>query len=127
MMKNQLVMLLTLLFTNLSFANFIEVGLVEKGEELVSVLSDKNGKTLYTFDVDSENQSNCHGGCLVTWPALTTELQTLPKPFGVLQRSNGELQVTLNGSPLYFFIGDQNPGDINGDNLGGTWHIINFK
>jgi len=126
-MKNQLVMLLALLFTNLSFANFIEVGLVEKGEALISVLSDTNGKTLYTFDLDGENQSNCHGGCLVTWPAFTTDLQTLPKPFGVHQRANGEFQVTLNGSPLYFFIGDQKPGDINGDNLGGTWHIINFN
>jgi predicted lipoprotein with Yx(FWY)xxD motif len=126
MMKKQMVTLALLLISQVSLASFIQVNLVEQKENLITVLADSNGMTLYTFDVDSTDQSNCHGGCLVTWPAFTTKHETLPAPFGVHQRDNGELQVTLNGAPLYFFIGDQKPGDINGDNIGEVWHIINF-
>ena len=125
-MKKQLVTIFALLISQVSLASFIQVNLVEQEEALISILADSNGMTLYTFDVDSENQSNCHDGCLVTWPAFTTEHETLPAPFGVHQRDNGELQVTLNGEPLYFFIGDTKVGDINGDNIGQVWHIINF-
>ncbi|WP_127716334.1 hypothetical protein [Halobacteriovorax sp. HLS] len=125
-MKKQLVTIFALLISQVSLASFIQVNLVEQEEALISILTDSNGMTLYTFDVNSENQSNCHGACLVTWPAFTTEHETLPTPFGVHLRDNGELQVTLNGEPLYFFIGDKKIGDINGDNIGQVWHIINF-
>ena len=89
-----------------------------------TVLAATNGLTLYTFDIDQDGVSGCFDQCLVTWPALTTEEDTLAAPFGVHVRPDGVKQVTLDNSPFYFFIGDSMEGDINGDGLGSVWHII---
>ena len=37
------------------------------------VLTDAAGRTLYTFDKDQTNKSNCAGGCLQAWPAYVAE------------------------------------------------------
>ena len=44
-----------------------------------------------------------------------------------MRRSNGVLQVTLDGLPLYHFAGDNAAGQANGQSLhgfGGTWHVL---
>ena len=35
-----------------------------------SILTDKTGRTLYSFAVDAAAQSNCNGNCAVTWPVF---------------------------------------------------------
>lgn len=84
----------------------------------------KTGLTLYTFDVDDAGVSNCFGRCLNAWPVFATEEDSLEEPFGIHTREDGTKQVMLNDEPLYFFVGDQAEGDINGDDLNGVWHII---
>ena len=44
---------------------------------------------------------------------------------GTTQRANGTLQVTYNGEPLYFYSKDAAPGDVNGQNVGGVWFVVN--
>ena len=44
-------------------------------------------------------------------------------PFGVTTRTDGKKQVTLDGHPLYTYAGDVAPGDVNGDGIGGVWHL----
>lgn len=89
------------------------------------VLADSNGMSVYTFDPDGPSQSNCHGQCLDIWPAVTVEdISKVELPYGTLVRDDGTLQLTLNESPLYLFIGDQKEGDINGDMLHNVWHIV---
>ena len=39
---------------------------------------------------------------------------------GTIRRSNGELQVTYQGIPLYLFVGDHAPGEVSG-NIKDTW------
>ncbi|HEX5148041.1 MAG TPA: CHRD domain-containing protein [Candidatus Limnocylindrales bacterium] len=83
-----------------------------------------NGMTLYTFtkDVAGSGKSNCTGGCLTAWPALTVPAGTTPTgdatvtgQLGTIVRAdNGQTQVTYNGLPLYFFQNDKAPGDTNG-------------
>lgn len=83
-----------------------------------------NQMTLYTFDKDvaGSGTSNCTGGCLTTWPALTVAAGETPTggagvtgTLGTITRAdNGALQVTYNGLPLYFFSKDTAPGDTNG-------------
>jgi len=83
-----------------------------------------NQMTLYTFDKDvaGSGVSNCTGGCLTTWPALTVAAGDTPTggagvtgTLGTITRAdNGALQVTYNGLPLYFFANDKAPGDTNG-------------
>ncbi|HZI44358.1 MAG TPA: hypothetical protein VFD53_04000, partial [Ilumatobacter sp.] len=33
-------------------------------------------------------------------------------------------QATYNGWPLYFFAGDDAPGDTNGQGQGGVWYVV---
>src|SRR5262245_34204022 len=37
---------------------------------LGTILVDQDGKTLYLFEADSMNKSNCSGACLSLWPAV---------------------------------------------------------
>lgn len=89
------------------------------------VLTDAAGRTLYTFDKDEPNKSNCSGGCLAAWPAFTAKPEAAAKgEFGLI---SGTRQWTVNGKPLYYFAGDAQPGDRNGNGSGGVWHVISSK
>jgi predicted lipoprotein with Yx(FWY)xxD motif len=86
------------------------------------VLADAAGRTVYTFDKDEPNKSNCAGGCLAAWPAFTAKPEATAKgEFGLISSTR---QWTVNGKPLYYFAGDAKPGDRNGDGQGGVWHVI---
>src|SRR6185437_2661747 len=39
---------------------------------LGTILVDQDGKTLYLFEADSTNKSNCSGSCLSLWPPVMT-------------------------------------------------------
>jgi predicted lipoprotein with Yx(FWY)xxD motif len=93
-----------------------------------SILTDKNGRTLYSFAVDAAAQSNCNGSCVVTWPvfydpapALGTGLKSTD--FGVITRADSSKQTTYKGWPLYYYAGDSKAGDTNGDGIGKTWFV----
>jgi hypothetical protein len=48
----------------------------------------------------------------------------------LLRRSDGKLEVTLRGMPLYRFAGDSAKGQANGEGIksfGGTWHAVTAK
>jgi predicted lipoprotein with Yx(FWY)xxD motif len=97
------------------------------GDFLVANLG---GKTLYTFNNDTEGVSNCSGDCAEAWPPLTVAENTrlvggagVEGEFGTIAREDGSLQVTYNGMPLYFFAEDAAPGDTNGQGLGDVWFV----
>jgi predicted lipoprotein with Yx(FWY)xxD motif len=88
--------------------------------------------TLYTFDPDTLDMSNCSGRCLENWPALTVESAdavtadpAIPGEFGTITREDdGTIQVTYNGQPLYYWARDEAPGDMTGEGVGGVWWIV---
>ncbi len=90
----------------------------------VVLVDGASGRTVYTFTKDTKDSgtSNCTGGCIQTWPPLTIPAGTTPAggdgvngQLGTITRvDDGSLQVTYNGLPLYFFSGDNAPGDANG-------------
>jgi len=91
-------------------------------------LTDAKGMTLYIYDKDSRNMSNCEGGCLKAWPpflvstgAATT---SLPANLGTFKRTDGSMQYTWKGMPLYYYVSDAKPGDVTGDGVGGVWHVV---
>lgn len=91
------------------------------------VLADASGRTVYTFDKDEANKSNCAGGCLAKWPAFVAKADAKATgEFGIIE-ANGMRQWTVNGKPLYYFAGDAKPGDRTGDGMGGVWHVVNGK
>ncbi|HTC59432.1 MAG TPA: hypothetical protein VK691_04860 [Solirubrobacteraceae bacterium] len=103
------------------------------GEQIVV---DAQGRTLYALSPETTHHLLCKGSqCLKFWPPVTvhsskTKLLAGPGVHGhlaILRRSNGVLQVTLGGLPLYRYSGDQARGEANGQSIhsfGGTWHVL---
>jgi predicted lipoprotein with Yx(FWY)xxD motif len=91
-----------------------------------SILTLKNGDTLYRLTADSMNTSVCTGTCAKTWPpVLLAAGQTSPKGSGVtglgtITRAGGTRQVTYQGLPLYTYTGDHKAGQVKG-NIKDTW------
>lgn len=92
------------------------------------ILADGDGNTLYVFDNDEEGVSNCTGGCADTWPPLTGDVEAGPEVdaglLGTVERDDGATQVTYDGSPLYYYAADAEPGDINGQGVGDVWWVV---
>ena len=93
-------------------------------------LTGDGGRTLYVLTTDGNGTSTCAASCATTWPPFTLQAgQTVKAGDGVtgaiasLTRSDGSLQVTYAGSPLYYFSGDSNAGDVNGQGVGGVWFV----
>jgi predicted lipoprotein with Yx(FWY)xxD motif len=98
------------------------------------VIVNAQGRTLYTLSPETSRHLLCRSSeCLRFWPPLTvssasTKLKNGPGlqgHLGILHRSNGVLQVTLRGLPLYRYSKDHAAGQSNGQNVesfGGTWH-----
>jgi predicted lipoprotein with Yx(FWY)xxD motif len=94
----------------------------------VTVLTSAKGFTLYWFAPDTPSKSNCNGGCAAYWPPVTGTPAAgpgVPGKLGTIKRSDGTMQATYNGHPLYTYIGDTAPGQAHGNNInlnGGLWH-----
>jgi len=100
------------------------------------VAVNSQGRTLYALSPETTSHLLCKSReCLKFWPPLTvpsrnTELKDGPGVhghLGILHRSNGMLQVTLRGLPLYRFSEDHAKGQVNGqgiESFGGTWHAV---
>ena len=89
------------------------------------VLASKEGKTLYMFDKDAAGKSNCNGGCAAAWPPFVVANAALAGgDFSIVKRDDGTSQWAFKGMPLYFFAGDADAGDVNGDSQGGVWHVL---
>ena len=88
-----------------------------------AMLTDKNGMTLYTFDKDTAGTSVCYGDCAVNWPPYLAENGTEVPGLTTIERKDGARQWAKDGKPLYFWVGDTEPGETNGDGVGGVWHV----
>ena len=89
------------------------------------LLADEAGMTLYTFDNDGQNVSNCSGGCARSWPPyLAEDGAAAHDGLSVFQRADGRAQWAYEGQPLYYWQGDSRPGQANGDGVGGVWHVV---
>jgi len=114
-----------LILTAVATAFTANVAIAASVTEANGILADGSGRTLYTFDKDASNKSNCTGGCAVAWPPfMVKEGDRAPAPFNVITRDDGAKQWAMNGKPLYFYAADAQAGDANGDGKGGVWHVI---
>lgn len=86
---------------------------------------DEKGMTLYTFDKDEMNKSNCYDDCAVNWPPLTAAADAVADgEWTVVERTDGISQWAYEGKPVYLWIKDIKPGDTTGDGVGGVWHVV---
>lgn len=84
-----------------------------------------SGKTLYTFDKDTEaGKSACAGDCMKAWPAaMASSSDKAHGDWGIMHTADGKRQWTYKGHPLYTFVKDMKSGDMNGDNVKNVWHM----
>jgi len=97
------------------------------------ILVDAHGKTLYLWAHDKGAKSTCNGDCAEYWPPLLTNGKPLASGgartslLGTTRRSDGRIQVTYAGHPLYSFVQDRKPGQTTGEALtgfGGRWDPV---
>jgi predicted lipoprotein with Yx(FWY)xxD motif len=98
-------------------------------------LVDATGKTVYTLQKDSKGMSSCYDACATQWPPLLSP-QGTPKALDRsiaqnaivnIQRTDGGVQVTYHGHPLYHYSQDVSAGQINGQGAKdpfGEWYML---
>jgi len=99
---------------------------------LGTVLTNASGFTVYWFAKDTTTNSACAGACATAWPPVIGMPQAasglkLTGKLGEIRRSDGSMQATYNGHPLYLFAGDSAPGQVTGNGLNGfgaLWYVI---
>jgi predicted lipoprotein with Yx(FWY)xxD motif len=100
------------------------------------VVVSPQGRTLYALSPETSKHLLCKSAeCFKAWPPLTVKSSKVKLKaasgvqghLGILRRSNGTLQVTLRGEPLYRFSGDSGKGQDHGqgiESFGGKWHAV---
>lgn len=133
MKKDSLHTRLTLLITvmlALCFAAGAQVDVkLADNANLGQVLTDADGNALYFFTKDARPDSSaCVGGCLSAWPVFYVNNPSVgagldAADFGSFQRADGSMQSTYKSWPLYYFAGDNAPGDANGEGVNNIWYV----
>jgi predicted lipoprotein with Yx(FWY)xxD motif len=97
-----------------------------------SVIADDKGEAFYLFDKESSKKPRCYGACASVWPPVLTKGKPVAGSgakqslLGTTKRSNGKLQVTYAGHPLYYYV-DDSPGTIlchDVEEFGGLWLVV---
>ncbi|HEY6531323.1 MAG TPA: hypothetical protein VIY72_03405 [Acidimicrobiales bacterium] len=95
------------------------------------VVVDGKGLTLYLFTTDTGPQSTCYDACATAWPFLegpaTAGDGVDAGDLGTTTRTDGSVQVTYFGHPLYYYSGDGAPGDVSGQDVGGVWFVVDAE
>jgi predicted lipoprotein with Yx(FWY)xxD motif len=96
----------------------------------VTVVTNAQGFTLYSFAPDTATTSKCTGTCAQIWPPVSAPAsagQGVTGQLGTITRSGGLKQATYFGHPLYTYTADTAPGQAKGNGVnvdGGVWHEV---
>lgn len=94
-----------------------------------TILTDRDGRTLYYSKKDAWHKVSCTGDCTNAWRPLIFDGKEpviastkLPGRLTTDKTVNGN-QVTYNGHYLYTFVGDSTPSDIQGQGRADQWYV----
>jgi predicted lipoprotein with Yx(FWY)xxD motif len=107
-----------------------------RSTSLGKTLVDGSGRTLYLFEADRTNVSTLSRAGRTVWPPFTAAgtlkarggAQTAK--LGTATGPGGTRQVSYNGHPLYYYVGDSQPGSTRGQHLkefGALWYVLGPK
>jgi predicted lipoprotein with Yx(FWY)xxD motif len=105
---------------------------VEK-TKIGKLIATSKGLTLYFWRGDKGTKSACYGQCAKFWPPLITTGKPVAAAgvkaslLGTSKRTDGKLQVTFKGHPLYTFAQDKKPGQTLGEAskaFGADWYAL---
>ena len=97
------------------------------------ILFDGRGYALYAFTRDPAKRATCYGACAKAWPPFIVGSRPAAGKgskavlIGVTRRTDGRLQATYGGRPLYYYVGDNAPGVVLCQNVkeyGGFWLVV---
>jgi predicted lipoprotein with Yx(FWY)xxD motif len=89
------------------------------------LLVDAQGMTLYIFKEDTNLKSTCYDNCAKVWPPhLASPGARASGDYALLTRKDGKKQWAYKGEPLYRYMGDEQPGDTEGEGSAKTWYVI---
>jgi predicted lipoprotein with Yx(FWY)xxD motif len=95
-----------------------------------AILTNAQGRTLYGFANDAQGKSTCYQQCAQAWPPVVAQSppqggQGLnPALLTAVPRQDGSMQVMYGKWPLYYFSGDQQAGQTNGQGSKGVWYVV---
>lgn len=99
--------------------------------DLGEIVVDAEGMTVYYFssDVPDSGESTCEGDCLAAWPPVHADSEDpqvdgVTAEVGTITGNDGELQVTIDGRPVYLYQGDAAPGDVTGQAVNDVWWAV---
>jgi predicted lipoprotein with Yx(FWY)xxD motif len=111
-----------------------DADLTSRLSELGTHVVDGQGRTLYVFTADRDGERTCTGACLQTWPVFSTGIETptvdgevREELVGTIAGEDGGRQVTYNDQPLYYYVGDDEVGDLTGQGLDGQWFVVSAE
>jgi predicted lipoprotein with Yx(FWY)xxD motif len=97
------------------------------------ILFNGRGRALYLVTADTRKTSNCSGDCATAWPPYIVKTKPAAGPgvkpglIGTTRRSDGRLQATYAGHPVYFYQGDKQAGEVLCQavyEFGGYWYVL---
>jgi predicted lipoprotein with Yx(FWY)xxD motif len=94
-----------------------------RSTSLGKTLVDGNGRTLYLFEGDRTNISTLSAAGTAVWPRFASNTPVKAGNgvqaalIGTTTTPTGVKQVTYQGHPLYYYVGDSNPGSTRGQGL----------
>ena len=95
---------------------------IAEHDELGSYLTDGSGRALYIT-----TKEECILGCLSIWPPYLAS-EVIPEGdsrLGTVENEAAEgLQYMWDGKLLYYYINDENVGDVNGHEVGDVWFLV---
>jgi predicted lipoprotein with Yx(FWY)xxD motif len=106
---------------------------VANNAKLGDFLVDGKGMTVYLFVADTGKASTCYTSCAQIWPPVLTPGAPMAGTgaqaslLGTTTRTDGKVEVTYAGHPLYYFVQDKKPGDTTGQGIngfGGLWWVL---
>lgn len=89
------------------------------------MLTDIKGFSVYVWDRDGANKSNCDAACQETFAPMLAHASA-PKvhgDWGVIERSPGVFQWTYRKKPLYSLVGEEQRAAFHGSDIPG-WHNV---
>ena len=99
------------------------------------LVDSKEGKTLYIWFKDTDENSQCYDACAAAWPPFLVDTKNIGGEgvtngkLSATARKDGKLQATYNQQPLYLFVRDTAAGMTNGqgsNGFGALWVVIRY-
>jgi predicted lipoprotein with Yx(FWY)xxD motif len=96
-------------------------------------LTGAGGRALYLWVADTGGKSVCSGACAKVWPPVISKGTpsvmdgASMSDLGTVARSDGTMQVTYKGHPLYYYISDKSAKMTTGqgsDSFGAKWWLV---